>query len=154
MSSNLSEYVWEDLRVGLRHEFQTRISEQMMERFRIDIGDINPLHTDGSYARECGFRDRVVYGMLVASFYSTLAGVYLPGRYCLLHGLEVSFVKPVFVGEQLTVTGEVRYLNQAYRQAHLAAQIRNENGTLVSKAKLLTGVISPRRDPSCNAIRT
>jgi 3-hydroxybutyryl-CoA dehydratase len=141
MTSRLSEYLWEDLQVGLKHEFQATISEEMMTRFRLDIGDTNPLHVDTAYARANGFDGRVVYGMLVASFYSTLAGVHLPGRYCLLHGINVSFVKPVFVGDHLTVCGEVVYLNDAYHQAHISAHIAKDDGTVVSKAKLVAGVL-------------
>ena len=37
-----------------------------------------PHHVDADYARGRGFPGRVVYGMLGASFFSTLAGVYLP----------------------------------------------------------------------------
>jgi 3-hydroxybutyryl-CoA dehydratase len=145
MSSQLSEYRWEDLQLGLKHEFQASISEEMMARFRGDTGDVNPLHVDAAYAIENGFAGRVVYGMLVASFYSTLAGVHLPGRYCLLHGVQVSFVAPVFVGDRLTVSGEVTYLNDAYRQAHISAQIKKDDGTVVSKAKVVAGVLDPKR---------
>ena len=40
--------------------------------------------------------------MLGASFFSTLAGVYLPGEHCLLHGVECKFAKPIFIGDTLT----------------------------------------------------
>ena len=146
MTGHLSEYRWEDLRVGLKHQFQASITEEMMTRFRLDTGDINPLHVDSAYAIENGFPGRVVYGMLVAAFYSTLAGVYLPGRYCLLHGVQVSFVEPVFVGDHLTISGEVTYLNHAYRQTHITASIMRAD-QIVSKAKLLAGVLSPGAMP-------
>lgn len=144
MTSRLSEYLWEDLQVGLKHEFQVSISEEMMTRFRLDTGDTNPLHVDATYARENGFDGCVVYGMLVASFYSTLVGVHLPGRYCLLQGANVSFVKPVFVGDHLSVCGEIVYLNHSYRQAQISAQISNSDGIVVSKAKLNVGVLTLR----------
>ncbi|MBQ9091319.1 MAG: hypothetical protein IJY52_03500, partial [Anaerotignum sp.] len=44
-------------------------------------GDINPLHNDQEFAQKQGHPDKVAFGMLTASFLSTLAGVYLPGRY-------------------------------------------------------------------------
>ena len=137
------DYLWQDLRIGLGHEFQVSITEEMMLRFRTDTGDVNPLHTDDAYARAHGFDRRVAYGMLVASFYSTLAGVHLPGRRCLLHGAQITFVKPVYVGDHLTVSGEITYLNEAYHQVHVAAQIARSGTGLVSKAKLLAGVLAP-----------
>ena len=143
MSSHPREYFWEDLKVGLRHEFGVVITDAMMAHFRGDFGDTNPLHTDRAYAVARGFRDRVAYGMLTASFYSTLAGVHLPGRFCLLHGINVSFHRPVFVGDRLVISGEVSYLNDAYRQAEIAAAIADDQGVIVSKAKLRVGVLTP-----------
>lgn len=102
-------------------------------------GDRNPLHIDASYAREHGFKDKVVYGMLISSFYSTLVGVYLPGRQALLHGMDISFHKPVYAQDTLTVEGEVSFLNNAYRQMEIKAKITNQNGERVSAAKIKAG---------------
>jgi 3-hydroxybutyryl-CoA dehydratase len=137
------EYHWADLQVGLRHEFQVVITAAMIDRFRDDSGDTNPLHTDAAYARSQGFSGPVVYGLLTASFYSTLAGVYLPGKYSLLHGVDVSFLSPVFIGDELKVSGEVAHLNDAYRQARIEAAIHNSNGLRVSRATLKVGVLAP-----------
>jgi 3-hydroxybutyryl-CoA dehydratase len=146
MRSHPREYLWEDLKVGLRHEFDIVITDAMMAHFLADFGDNNPLHADRAYAIDRGFRDRVVHGMLTAAFYSTLAGVHLPGRFCLLHSVNVSFHRPVFVGDHLLVSGEVRYLNDACRQAEIAAEITDDHGIVVSKAKLRVGVLAQEGD--------
>jgi 3-hydroxybutyryl-CoA dehydratase len=135
------EYCWEDLTVGLRHEFGVLVTDAMMAHFLEDSGDVNPLHVNRDFAVENGFRDRVVYGMLTASFYSTLVGVHLPGKFSLLHGIDLSFQKPVYVGDLLMVSGAVRYLNQAYRQAEIRAAISNATGVTVSTAKIRVGVL-------------
>jgi acyl dehydratase len=138
----VNEYRWSDLAVGLRHEFEATISEAMMERFLRDTGDCNPLHVDAPYARQKGFKGRVVYGLLTSSLYSTLAGVHLPGRFCLLQGIDVSFLSPVFVGDSLRVSGEIAYLNESCRQAEIRAQIVNASGVKVSRAKIKAGVLA------------
>ncbi|MBL8954125.1 MAG: MaoC family dehydratase [Myxococcaceae bacterium] len=136
----MNAYTWEQLQLGLTAEFAVEVSPAMMERFTSSTGDLNPLHLDPGYARQAGFDDRVVYGMLTASFFSTLAGVYLPGERCLLHGVEASFHKPVYVGDTLTVRGEVAYRNEAFKQAELKCRITNQRGEKVSSAKLKVGV--------------
>jgi 3-hydroxybutyryl-CoA dehydratase len=136
----MNDYRWEDLQVGLAHRFVVDITPAMMERFRRDTGDDNPLHVDRDYARAHGFSDVVAYGLLTASFYSTLVGVYLPGRRCLLQGIDVAFHGPVFPGDQLEVHGEISYLNQAYRQAQISAHTTNAAGVKVSKAKIRVGL--------------
>ena len=45
--------------------------------------------------------------MLTASFLSTLAGIYLPGEKSLIHSVETKMIKPVFIGDELIVTGKV-----------------------------------------------
>jgi 3-hydroxybutyryl-CoA dehydratase len=112
----------------------------MMARFRDDSGDVNPLHVDRDYARAHGFGDVVVYGLLSSSFYSTLVGVYLPGRRCLLHSIEVGFHSPVLPGDVLEVHGEISSLNEAYHQAQITAHMTNEAGVKVSKARIRVGL--------------
>lgn len=136
----MNAYDWDELRVGLAAEFETTVTQAMMDRFRATTGDDNPLHVDRAYAAERGYPDRVVYGLLTASFYSTLAGVHLPGRRCLLHGLKVDFAAPVFVGDRLRVRGAVVQRNEAFRRVELACVIHNQAETLVSRASLRAGV--------------
>jgi 3-hydroxybutyryl-CoA dehydratase len=137
----MNDYDWDALTVGLSAEFQVTITSQMMQRFREDTGDVNPLHHDEAWARERGYHGPLVYGLLTASFLSTLAGVHLPGRRCLLQGITATFHEPVFVGDQLTVRGEVAYRNEAFRQAEISCRITNQHGDRVSSGKLKVGVL-------------
>jgi acyl dehydratase len=88
-----------------------------------------------------GYPGRVVYGLLTSSFYSTLVGVYLPGKYCLLQGLDIQFSKPVYIGEHLAISGKVTYINEAYRQIEIKANITNQNNVKISRAKIKVGVL-------------
>lgn len=137
----MKDYGWDELKVGLSAAFEVRVEEDMMRRFLAITGDENPLHTEKAWALTHGFADRVVYGLLTASFYSRLAGTLLPGRRCLLHGLNVSFHKPVYVGDTLRVRGEVVYRNELFRQAELACTTTNQQGTKVAAGKLKVGVL-------------
>ena len=136
----MTEYQWSDLHVGLAHSFDTVVTPAMMQRFQQDTGDINPMHVDESFARERGFDGAVVYGLLTSSFYSTLVGVYLPGKYALLHGIQIDFHKPVYVGVPLTVRGEISYLNDAFKRLEIAAEITTTEGARLSKARIRAGV--------------
>ena len=112
-----------------------------MEAFRRLSGDENPLHNDVDFAVERGFSGRVVYGMLTASLYSALAGVYLPGKRCLLQSVYTDFLHPVFIGETLTVTGKIVEKHDSVRQVIIKATIQNTEGKRVSRAKIEAGVI-------------
>jgi 3-hydroxybutyryl-CoA dehydratase len=141
----MNAYEWDDLVLGLSAELQVIVTEEMMDHFRHITGDVNPLHVDRGYAVEQGFADRVVYGLLTASFYSTLAGMYLPGKHCLLHGLDVGFHKPVYAGDCLLVRGEVAYRNEVFRRAELLCVTVNQQGEKVAAGKLRVGVRAEAR---------
>lgn len=138
----INEYKFEDLKIGLEESFQYEVTMEKIERFRELTGDINPLHVNEDFAENYGFSGRVVYGMLSASLISTLGGVYLPGRYCLIHQIEgCKFISPVYIGDVLTVTGTVKELNASVRQAVIQVRIRNQESKKVLKAILKVGFL-------------
>lgn len=128
-----------DLQAGVKASFETAITAQMLDQFAQLSGDTNPLHADAEFARARGHPGRVAFGMLTASFYSTLAGVHLPGRHALLQGVDASFVAPVFAGDRLTVSGEVAVVHEALGQIEIRAHITNQHGKKVSRAKIRVG---------------
>lgn len=83
-----------------------------------------------------GYEGEVVYGFLVSSFYSTLAGVYLPGKWSLIYDVQIGMSAPVFIGDELLVSGSVTEKDDAYRMITLRIQIRNQKGKKVSKGKM------------------
>lgn len=137
----MREYTFADIPVGLTESFSRTVTAEMLDAFREVSGDTNPLHCDEAYAQAEGYPSRVVYGMLTASFYSTLVGLYLPGKYALFQELETSFRAPVFVGDELTVTGEVIETRDTFKRITVKAVIKNQNGKTVSKATIKAGVL-------------
>ncbi len=137
----MNEFRYDEMEIGHTEAFSAEITQEKMELFERLSGDCNPLHCEDAYARERGFPARVAYGMLTASFYSTLAGVYLPGKFCLLHEADIQFVKPVYVGDVLRISGKVAGKTDAYRLLIIQARITNQNGRLVSRAVLKAGVL-------------
>ena len=136
----MNEYKFSDMEIGLEESFEVKIDASKMDKFLDISNDTNPLHVDTSYARKKGFHGRVVYGLLTSSFYSTLVGVYLPGKNCILQEVNIQFSKPVYIGDILKIQGKVNYLNEACRQIEIKATITNQNNEKVSKAIIKTGV--------------
>jgi len=136
----MKAYRWSELRVGMTGGFTVTVTPDMMEFFRVLSGDCNPLHRDPAFALAAGHPGIVVFGLLMSAFYSRLVGVHLPGRFALLHGLDVDFIKPVYVGEPLDVSGEIVQLAEAYRQIQVRARILDGSGQIVSRAKIRVGL--------------
>jgi 3-hydroxybutyryl-CoA dehydratase len=130
---------WEDIAVGMKHEYEASFTEEIVAAFAGISGDENPLHLDREYAAAAGFRAPMLFGMLTSTLYSQLVGVYLPGKYALLQGIDIDFHNPCFAGEWLRVQGEIAYINDAYKRMEIKASIRNDNRKLVSKATIRVG---------------
>ncbi len=137
----MNQYTYEEIEVGQKESFSVTITAEDQNAFCGLTGDVNPLHQDPDYANAKGHKGCVVYGMLTASYYSTLAGVYLPGEHSLLHSVNSKFMKPVYIGDTLTVEGTVSEKNDTFRLINVKAVIRNQNGEKVSKAELQVGLI-------------
>jgi acyl dehydratase len=135
----MNNYRLQELDIGMRACFSIQISPGSIDKFQALFGDLNPLHSDLKFANASGYKNRVVHGMLTAGFYSKLIGHYLPGKYALLHRLDTSFIKPVFEGDNFTVSGEVIAINTSVSQIEIKAEIVGKSGR-VSRAKIWTGV--------------
>jgi 3-hydroxybutyryl-CoA dehydratase len=135
----MNEYRWSDVYIGLKQEFDATFTTEDASRFAALSGDRNPLHVDEEYAAAAGFPSPVLFGMLTSSLYSRLVGVYLPGKYALLQGIDLDFSSPCHAGDELHVAGEVIYMNEAYQRFEIKATIRNADKKLVSKAIIRVG---------------
>ncbi|KAG8644564.1 hypothetical protein MANES_11G141200v8 [Manihot esculenta] len=69
--------------------------------------DSNPLHFDSESAKNAGFEDRVVHGMLVAALFPQIIASHFPGAVYVSQILQ--FKSPVYIGEE--VHGEVQALS-------------------------------------------
>lgn len=141
-TSEVRNYELSELQLGQIAEFSVTITEMMQEQFCQMSGDINPLHTDASFAKGCGYEGRVVYGMLTASFFSTLAGVYLPGRNCLFLKCDVEWPKPTYIGDDLTITGKIVDISKTLHTVEIKAVVHNQRKEKVARATLLVRVNS------------
>lgn len=133
---------FEELKVGTEVSFDYELNEEKMSSFLKITGDKNPLHCDLKYANEKGFSEKVVYGMLTASILSTLAGMYLPGKYSLIHSVEINFIKPVFLSSSpLKIIAEVIEKDNRFYQIKLKYVIINKLNEKVCRGIMKIGFV-------------
>ena len=144
----MNRYTFDEIEIGMEDGFAVTITEEMMGTFRSLTGDVNPLHCDDGFAKEKGFDGKVAYGMLTASFLSTMAGVYLPGERSLIQSVEVKFSKPVFPGDTISFSGKVSEKNETFQFLTLKvtgtvtdSEKEERKGTKVLKAVMQIGVM-------------
>lgn len=69
--------------------------------------DSNPMHFDSELARNAGFEDRLVHGMLVAALFPRIISSHFPGAVYVSQSLN--FKLPVYIGDK--VAGEVQAIS-------------------------------------------
>ena len=136
----MNNYSFDEINIGMKESFSVVITEEMRDKFRDITGDVNPLHNDEEYALSMGHKSCVAFGMMSASFLSTLAGVYLPGKKSLIQSTEVSFRKPVYIGDTLTISGEVTDKNETFNLFDMKVVITNQDGVKVVKGNMRVAV--------------
>ncbi len=103
----------EELRVGLKAEFEREISEADITAFARLSGDENPLHIDAVYARQTNYQGRIVHGAFQVGLASAMVGMYLPGRDVLLGSVTSRFAAPLYYPSRVRVMGEISSWNVA-----------------------------------------
>jgi len=135
MSEKPSEYSFDEIELGMQKRFKVDISKNMLDVFGRDTGDYNPLHMSEEYASSTSFKKRVCSGMFLASFFSRLVGMYLPGKHALHISQSLNFVNPCFIGETITVGGKVIDKSPATKIIKLETTITNESGKRIIDGK-------------------
>jgi len=107
MTDSSLEYTFENLFVGQKANFFKKIDSALVNDFAKISGDFNPLHMSEEYASTTNFGKRVCHGMLLASFFSQLVGMYLPGKNSLYFSQTLNFRNPCFVDDDITIEGEI-----------------------------------------------
>ena len=107
MTEQSAEYTFDKIMLGVKTKFTVQISESIINEFAKTSGDNNPLHMDEQYASKTQFGKRVCHGMLLASFFSRLIGMHMPGKNALYFSQTLNFQTPCFIGDIVTIEGEV-----------------------------------------------
>ena len=141
--------MFETFHVGYKDSFTRKILAQDVEAFARLSGDYNKLHMDEEYAHRTQFEQRVVHGFLHASLLSTLIGERIPGPGALYVGQTINFTAPVFIGDELTVSGEVIALDVKKRTLEIQTVINKGNDEKVldgvARVRVLEQAAAPRK---------
>ena len=133
MNKEFSEYTYNEIKIGLKKEFSVKITESLVNDFAKISGDYSPLHMDIENASTTSFKKRVVHGMLLASFFSRVDGMYLPGKHALYFSQTLKFVNPCFIDDLVTVQSEVIEKSDSTQIITINSQIINESGQILVK---------------------
>lgn len=131
-NENISKLTIDEIDIGLEKSFEVKITPKLIDDFAQLSGDYNPLHTDKNFAQSNNFKNTVCHGMLLASLFSRLVGMYIPGKNSLYFSQSLNFIKPAYVDDIVTVNGKVISKSNSTKIITLKTSIKNLKNELVS----------------------
>lgn len=84
------------------------INKTDIEKYASAAGDFNPIHLDESFAKTTQFGKCIAHGMMVAASISEALTAQFGINWISKGHLKIRFKSPVFPGEQITTTGELK----------------------------------------------
>ncbi len=129
----LKNIPFDELEIGTKGNLTRTLTEQDLLLFAKVSGDTNPVHLDEAFAATTQFEGRIAHGMWTASLISCALATEMPGPGGIYLGQELKFLRPVKVGDTVTVQLEVLSKNERRKRATIATNVINQHGKTVVK---------------------
>lgn len=116
--------------IGDTISISKRITDEDVRKFADVSDDHNPIHLDDEAGRKSIFGRRIVHGMLVASYISSVIGTEFPGPGSIYMSQSLRFEAPVYIGDTVTVSVTVIDINDR-GHATLDTKVTNQDSQTV-----------------------
>ncbi|HEX9333007.1 MAG TPA: MaoC family dehydratase [Anaerolineales bacterium] len=109
----------------------TIITDEMIRAFAGLTGDTNPVHLDDAYAMGTRFGRRIAHGMIAAGLISATLANDLPGPGTVYLSQTLQFKAPVYPGDTITTTVEVKSVRPDKPIVMLSTTCTNQSNVVV-----------------------
>src|SRR6185503_15498943 len=107
------------------------INDEMIRAFADLTGDTNPVHLDDAYAAGTRFGRRIAHGMIAAGLISAALANNLPGPGTVYLSQTLQFKGPVYPGDTITTTVEVKNVRPDKPLVTLSTVCTNQDNKVV-----------------------
>jgi len=122
-----------ELKIGDTITSQFTIEDKHIRLFAEATGDYNPIHINDEYAESTPFKKRIAHGDLLSGLVSGLLGMNLPGLGTIAREMYSKFLKPVYIGETLTVIATVTEIKEKLNLCKIEFTVNNNDSVTVGK---------------------
>ncbi len=125
--SMLQNRTYDELNTGDTAQVTHRVTERDLILFATVSGDVNPVHLNEEFAAATPFKGRIAHGMLSGALISAAIACELPGPGSIYIGQEMSFLRPVRLGDEIRIELEVLEKLPKNR-VRIATRVINQDG--------------------------
>lgn len=127
---------------GINNSYKFNITEEVYNSFQICSQDMNPLHTDETFAKEKGFVGRVMYGNILNAFLSYFIGETLPTKNVIIHSQNISFKNPFYLNDEIFLTPIISGVFESVNTIEFKFKFSNQDKIVVAKGRIQIGLLS------------
>ena len=127
--------------IGREATFTKTVSESDVYLYAGITGDFSPNHVDRTYMERSAWGRRMAHGALLLGFVSSASTMAIADtregarETPVAVGMDrVRFLKPVFIGDTVTVSYRIERFDAAKRRTFARAAVTNQDGALVAIA--------------------
>ncbi len=122
-----------ELKIGDSLTVDFLLEDKHIKQFAEATGDFNPVHVNDEYAKNTFFKKRIAHGVLLSGIVSGILGMNLPGLGTIAREMYSKFIKPVYIGDKLTVTATVTDLKEKLNLCKIDFVVFNQEKSTVGK---------------------
>lgn len=134
--------------VGSETERTVIFTEEIVASFAKITGDRAPVHFDQNFAQKLGYREPIVHGFLVSSFFSEMLGCHLPGPDSVIQKFSIDFHAPVYINQTIRFKIRVTQVAEAVSAVSLSLTATNEENQVICQGKAVCILRQERLDTS------
>ena len=131
----IENVTYDEISIGQVARLSRQLTIADIQAFAAVSGDTNPAHLDADYANDTVFHGVIAHGMWSGALISALLGTEFPGPGTIYLNQDLHFIRPVRIGDTLTVTVTVTTKDDAKKRLTLDCDVVNQHGE-----KVVTGV--------------
>ena len=122
---------YDEISIGQVARMARQLTIADIQAFAAVSGDINPAHLDADYANDTVFHGVIAHGMWSGALISALLGTEFPGPGTIYVNQDLHFIRPVRIGDTLTVTVKVMAKDDIKKRLTLDCEVINQHGEKV-----------------------
>lgn len=120
-----------DLSVGETATRTMTVTAEHVEAYARLTGDRNPLHFDQEFAARTKFGRLVVQGGITTGLLHALVAMDMPGPGTVFLSQDWKFTAPVYIGDTITATADVRSVHDRKPVTQLGIRVDRQDGETV-----------------------